>query len=1175
MPIKVHGKPLTVGQWLPILNKLLRNLHPAMRLTTIFLLLGCLQVSARGGAQTITLSLKNAPVEQAFRAIEKQTDYRFVYTKEDIQKANLVNIQANNINLTDALNLCFQGQPIMYVLNEKFIVVKNREVKAPADFYDTENTTIDVKGKVTNEKGEPVEGVTVTIKGTNKFTSTDKNGDFSLSSVDKEAILVFTSVNMETFEIKVNDKDEIAVRLKAKVSELGGVEVVSINTGYQTLPKERATGSFSQPDKTMFNARVSTDVISKLEGIVSGLVFNRSTSGATTLSIRGRSTIIANSTPLIVVDNFPYDGDLNNLNPNDIETITLLKDAAAASIWGARAGNGVLVITTKKGKLNQPLHVDFNSNFSVSAKPNLFYDQNFLTSREFINVESFLFDKGYYSNATYLNNTTSRLPISPVVEILNKRKLGLITPIDSSNSVDFLKNIDVRNELGRYFYQRATNQQYSLSMSGGSNKVGYMLSAGFDKNIANQVGNAFNRVTINSLTTFQLSNKLEASLGINLIESNSTVNSTLSDVTTGGSSNFKRIYPYAQFSDVNESMLPIVKDFRKSWIDTVGGGKYLNWEYYPLSELKLWDNTSKVSDIRLNPGIKYMVIDGLSFEFKYQYQKGSSNIRVYYSPESYFSRNLVNQYSAIVPNPLSPAGQASGILYLNNIAYISNNARGQINYVKRVKDHELNMIAGVDVREIKRELQGASFYGYNDINASFQNVNYSSIYNLFPSGSATIPNKNSLGGTVNRFRSYFSNLAYVYKTKYVLSLSGRIDQTNLFGVQANQKAVPLWSVGTKAEISKETFYNVTWLPFLQLRLTYGFNGNTITDGTAYTTASYNTSATTLQPPFATIQSPGNPQLTWEKIRIINLGIDFAILRNVVSGSIEYYNKRGSGIIGENVVPSSTGFTSAKGNFSNISGKGMDLVLRSVIFNGRFKWTNSLLLSYARDEITKYAGSASTSLFLEGKPVRGIYSYAWAGLDPVTGDPRGFIADTVSKAYSVLSNQLIKDQVYNGPADPVIFGGLQNTFTWNGISLSFNLAFKFGYYFRRSSLNYTSLFANWQGNQELSSRWQKPGDEKFTNVPSMVFPSNPSRDQFYNNSEINVVKGDNMRLQDVSISYSLRDIKISKISFNSLQFYIYANNIAVLWKANKFGIDPDFQVGYPAPRIISLGFKSRF
>jgi len=287
-----------------------------------------------------------------FSAIETQTNYVFFYNYELLNDAKAVSIEVKDVSLQDALKLLFKNQPLDFVIKQQTVFITKKNSTTVLNEELPLPPPIDIKGRVVNEKGEPVI-VTVTVKGTKNATSTDVNGVFALKEVDENSTLVITGVNIETYEVKVNGRNDLAT-ISTKTRIVEGLDVQVVSTGYQDIPKERATGSFVKIDNELINRRVSTDILSRIDGITSGLIFNTNRRQANDISIRGRSTIFANDKPLIVVDNFPYDGDINNINPNDIESINILKDAAAASIWGARSGNGVIVIVTKKGRFTQP-----------------------------------------------------------------------------------------------------------------------------------------------------------------------------------------------------------------------------------------------------------------------------------------------------------------------------------------------------------------------------------------------------------------------------------------------------------------------------------------------------------------------------------------------------------------------------------------------------------------------------------------------------------------------------------------------------------------------------------------------------------------------------------------------------------------------------------------------------
>src|SRR5665213_2243367 len=343
-----------------------------------------------------------------------------------------------------------------------------------------------ISGKVISASNDlPVEGATITLLHQKTTVSTNSSGIFSITVASSNDVLSISHIGFITKKMAISQNTSSPLMITLQDTSIKLDEVV-VNTGYQNIPKERATGSFVTVNMNEFNDRVAPDVISKLEGITSSLVFFKGVPNRPDeINIRGQSTLFSNTQPLIVVDNFPYDGDISTINPNDVESITVLKDAAAASIWGVRAGNGVIVITTKKGKFNKPMQVSFNSNITIGQKPDLFYDSRFINSADFIDMETFLFNKGFYDKDF---NAASQPPLSPAVDILHRQQLGIISPQEAQAEINTLKGIDVRNDLQKYFYRQSVNEQYSLSLQGGSETASYLLSAGYDNSLGSAVG---------------------------------------------------------------------------------------------------------------------------------------------------------------------------------------------------------------------------------------------------------------------------------------------------------------------------------------------------------------------------------------------------------------------------------------------------------------------------------------------------------------------------------------------------------------------------------------------------------------------------------------------------------------------------------------------------------------
>ena len=1200
----ISGKGLVAGltpkQLLPYweLTKTLR----IMKLTAILLFAAALQVTAKGVAQEkITLSLANTSLEKVFDQIEAQTGFVFIY-KDETVKDKKVSIQVTNATLAQALDICLKGQALTYKIVGKSVAIKSEKPISTSYADGVAPPLIDVRGRVVNEKGEPVEGVTVTVKGSSQKTVTDKNGEFSLATVEQDATLVFTHVSMEGFELKVSGRTELAISLKTKVSALGDV-IVTVNTGYEKIPKERATGSFEFVNTEELNRRVGTDILSRLEGVTTSVLFDRrelspsqSTIPVTNIIIRGLSTLTSLpsniKSPLIVVDNFPYDGDITNINPNDVENITILKDAASASIYGAKAGNGVIVITTKQGKYNQKAKLSVNTNTQITEKPDLFHYPH-MSSSDFINVESYLFSKGFY-NAD-INN--KRYPaLSPAVEILNNRKLGLISADDSASKIDALRNMDARSDFEKYIYRRSVNQQYFINLNGGSSNVKYSLSGGFDKNLTNLSGNNFQRATIRSNLAINPIQNLDLNVSFAYTSSKSENNST----GELGSGNYtinktKDLYPYAQFSN------SIAKDYRSGYTDTAGTGRLLNWKYNVLDELNYANNVSKQQDIVLNAGINYKVTKHLSAFFNYQYEHMNGEQKNYYSQQTYFTRNLINLYTnlvttnALLRNPI-PLG---GILDFDIPRITSQIGRGQLNYNQVWGKHEINALAGGEIKQNIQEDKGDRTYGYNEQTITSILVDYVDRFPLYGNrGTDVIPSFNGFNRLTNRFVSLFGNVGYTYNSKYTLTLSGRRDAANLFGVNTNDKWKPFWSIGGGWDITRESFFKIKSISYLKFRLNYGYQGNVNNSLSPYSIISYGSPDNSpFKLTWASISNPANPDLSWERLKQVNAGLDFTLLNNRLNGSVDVYKKNSDNLILTAFVDPTTGVAATNKNSASMVGKGVDVVLNSLNVNTRsFKWNTEVTFGKIANKVTDYSGSENMKnlrvsalvssngigiLARKDIPPYALYSYPFAGLDPATGDPQGYLGKSLSKDYLAISNQVFDTAniIYHGSAIPTTFGNFTNIFRYKGIALIVAISYRFGYYFRKNTISYYNLYNRSKTNPDYEKRWQKPGDELVTTVPSQVYPlSNTRRDDFYAYSSANVFRGDNIRLQNIKLAYDLNKKLLGRLPIQAVNFYATLENVALIWVANKDKLDPDYNAGnsyYPAPKRIALGLNVNF
>lgn len=1038
-----------------------------------------------------------------------------------------------------------------------------------------------ISGQVSDGRsGDPLSGVRISTKNQTEQHLTGENGAFELTVQESKVTLLFSRAGYEPQKLAFTLplKEPLHIFLHDKVSE---IEEVTLTTGYQKIPKERATGSFSTVSNETLNKQVSVNILDRLTAAANGVVFSQGTNnGDRQLMIRGLSTIQGPKSPLIVVDQFPYEGDISNINPNIIENITILKDAAASSIWGARAANGVIVITTKKGSFKKALSADLNTSLSISQKPNLSYIST-MSSADFIEVEQELFKRGFYDDDL---NSPLHPVLSPVVMILNKEKLGQMTPSQREEALQKLRNVDVRDQYSKYMYVPSANRQYALNLSAGSEKLLWSAMLGYDDNIGN-LDERYKRLNVRFQNTWKPLKQLTVTTGMWLNQTQ-----TRSGRYGYGSVVLKNNgLPYLQFADQSGNPVSVPKVYNQDYKLSLGAGKLLDWNYYPLTNWKNEVSSGKETELILNAGINYKIAEGISADLSYQYQNDNGTSGTLNNENSYYARNYVNLYSVINDNGSVSYNVPQGSIFAQNTSQNTvSNFRAQGNFDRKWGRHALNAIMGGEMRSSHSDYVNTMYYGYNPNNKSFINVNYNLRYLTSMGTRSYLYDGNSLGDRSTRFMSLYTNMAYTFDGKYTVSGSARRDASNLFGLNTNDQWNPFWSTGLAWNISKEKFYSLSLLPLLKIRGSYGFSGNIDPAMVAVSTIRYFATSPYTQSQMAMFTNYYNPKLRWETTGITNVGVDFETKNQVLSGSVEWYQKKGKHLFGQAPLDYTTGITSLLWNVAGMKGQGWDIELHSRNINRKFSWNTSFNLSFYKDKITEYylsntigrqfvVSSVPVSGVI-GKPVYSIFAYQWAGLDPQTGDPRGFLNGEVSSDYAALigSETKLEDLTYFGSAVPTAFGNFTNTFGYRNWNLDIGISYKLGYWFRRSSINYTKLFTEWTTNSDYSQRWQQPGDERFTDVPSLRYETNSSRDDFYAGSAALVEKGDHVRLQYITLNYTFTQ-PYQKL-FNKMQLYTNIANVGILWKATDSDRDPDYNMGnftLLPPLTLTLGLRANF
>lgn len=1044
-----------------------------------------------------------------------------------------------------------------------------------------------LRGKVVDTLDNGLEGVSIHTDNNGSIAKTNERGEFEIRSNSTRGTLVFRHIGYQQMTRRFDGADNsIRVVMYSTKTQIDAVEVVS--TGYQFIPKERSTGSFEHIDNKMFNTRTGSNVLERIEGLVPGLQFdNRKGSGSAEINIRGINTLSQLMTgPLIVVDNFPYQGDINNINPNDVESVTILKDAAASSIWGARAGNGVIVITTKKAVSADKAALEYSSTLNSTAKPNLMYYPH-MSASDFMEVEQFLFnnkhyDAAYFGNDRIRNNTV----FSPYVDMLYQEKVGTVDHSDVDRFVAQSRGTDYRREMMDIFYRAPIEQQHFLAFSNRSSKMSNRITIGYDRKLGDKVGMKNDRINIRTVTGLNIHPTLSAEARLTFNEGNSEAYADLMDYSYIIGGGKIALYPYARFRDGSGNALQIANGYNLEYIRGLRDRPLLDWGYYPANEIGT--SLSSVARRHINAQflMDYRPLEGLALNLYYNMENESSDSEMLYREESFYTRNLINRFTQVNGAQVKHI-MPMGAIRNSTIAHMqSHSLRGQANYRRTLFDnHDVVGILGAEVFANNTEGKGFSIYGYDVDLMTSQVVDLVNSYPIYDglAGNSRIPSSGGQSLYLRRMVSFYGNIGYTYKERYGFSFSARKDASNLFGVRTNDKWNPLWSTGASWTLSKESFLrSQLWLTNLRIRATYGHSGNSGGVANTLPIIAYTTAAASAitQLPRALIRVLSNPTLRWEDVRTINMGIDFGLWNNVLNGSIEAYDKKSTDLLSNDRMDITTGYSTITRNVAELRGRGIDVKLTSSYTLGNVSGRSSANFSYSRTVVKKFYGTnfngqnyvqragRSINPVLD-KEIYPVFSYKFAGLDPLNGDPQGYLNGEVTKQYSSLIKDSIQNLAYHGTALPPYYGSFMQEISWKKIRFSFLLSYKFGHYFQKSTINYQDLFNSWIGHQDYSRRWQKSGDELHTDVPSIEYPIITNRDLFYSNSSPHILDGALLRLQDMGLDYTAK----ARLFRQQVQvnFYIKSNNLGILWRANRFGLDPDYY-DLPSARRYSVGLN---
>lgn len=1117
----------------------------------VLLLAGFISISGGITAQNITIKADNQKLVNVLKMIQGQTKYKFAYNNSMIDVNKLVSVEANNSSIESVMNKLLKETDITYTITDKLINLSPKEFNNQHKTNAPPKGREHVNGRVVDSNNDGVPGAIVLIKGKKGYVASDVNGNFSIEASIGD-ILISKCLGMKDSEFIVNSSDDfIKIIMQTDMVALNDVVV----TGFQTLSKERATGSFSKVTSAELGKNATTSISSKIASSMNGVYVDESGN----IQIRGLATLNTSdgkTDPLIVVDGFPIEGGLSSINPDEIDNITVLRDAAAASIYGIKSANGVIVVT-RKNATKSKFTITGSVNYTITDMPDLSY-LNFMTASEAVDYDWEAFEKGLYKQQ--FADKSGRYTELGKAYILQESG-------DNTSSQEIVKRLSSYGDMAYKQYQKelfrkSTTGQYNLSISGGNENTDYYVSGRIEDFDSMYKGKNSIKYFLNTRLNINLSKRLMFSI------------STTNNYNNGESNSPTSIYSYCRNGIPYEPLIVNgelnalsgksisykQRDLAKS-LGLLSNGI----EYNPINDLNSLENTSGGAYNRYQGELLYKFDMGVKLDLKYQYENGNSFSKSIYSPETYEDAYYINQYVRYDNDGTHFALNKDKSKFNKSTSEWKNHIlRGVASFDKNIADkHYISALAGIELQKTTTDY-ASEYYGQYDKVTGFimpDVISETSFTNWEGDKKSVLSSDfvNYNNSTAyQRYFSFFFNGGYTFNDRYNLTGSFRIDQSNIFGTDGKYRYKPMWSVGASWNMNKENFMsNVNWINNLTLRATYGLTGMIDKSTSPYIIITKDKDVVTGE--FAGFENAPNRNLRWEQTKNFNLGLDYSLLNNRLSGYIEYYNKYTNNVIAPAINDPTNGFETITANTAEISNKGVDVNINSLNIDRDFKWRTTLNFSTNKNKIEKLyvnnglnaqyfvAGSYVATQYVEGFATDQMLSYNWAGLNN-EGYAQVFDKDgniIVANKQDDLSKA---DLINDGRTQPPYFGNFTNTFSWKNLSLAINITYKIGYKTRAYSYRYKYQKFN-------VNRWKKVGDEKLTNIPAIHYGNDYSYLYATYGSQ-NTIDASHIRLNYMNLSYSLPNKLLANSGFKEIGFSFQVSNLGLIWRANDKGIDPD-------------------
>ena len=1136
------------GNLIPRINTQ-SNLGRAMKLTSIALFVFSTGVCASVHSQNmrVNIHLNNTKTQTVLEEIEKQTDYLFIYNTKEVDLNREVSISAQDETVSKVLSTIFDGTNISYAMEGSNIMLMEKPSTESAPQQDTRQIT----GTVVDAAGVPVIGANVMVKGTTNGTITDIDGKFMLE-VAKDAILQVSYIGYTNQEIPVGNQSILKIALKEDTQALDEVVVI----GYGTMKKRDLTGSVGSVKSEEMMQRPSTSISQSISGRIAGVNVSSNSGrpgGNQTIRIRGYSSINASNEPLYIIDGVP--GDINILNPNDIESIEVLKDASSTAIYGTRGSNGVIVVTTKRGE--NEISVNYNTYLSlntVAKKLDVLNAEEFLAVEDIIYANAKKYDPTGFSSGKYVDPALKRQDYL-VGNTKGNRELfkmedGKIVP---------LYDIDWQDMVERNSF----SQIHNLSVTGSTDKTNYGIFLGYtnDQGIIEE-------------------SKLQRFSGRATVDQ--TVSNWLKIGTTLSYSEVdeRRIDTRVGYNNVPRMMIEMIPIVPYKYSD----GSYGRREDYggmeaadnPLSQI--YENVTpyKSNVFMGNAYAKITFMKGLDFTSTIGVNR-TINMNPYYNSTKSDIVNGIGGNQASVTNKRSLQILWSNVLNYNVIFN---------------KIHSLNVMLGQEIQSYDYFQNVATIDGISD--------DYYLWYNMGAGSTLKAPSSNY---TEDKMLSYFARVNYSFKDRYLVTVTGRFDGSSKFGSDNKFAFFPSAALGWRA--SEEDFLKDNKIiSNLKPRVSYGFTGNS---GIPTYGSMANLSTGNMAYPFGGIRANGigvgslaNPLLRWEKTGQFNVGLDLGLFNGRISLSADYYIKHTTDMLLNAPVPTTSGFSSISTNIGNMRNSGFEFTLNTQnIQTKNFSWSSMLNFSSLKNEITALSqgdadiimGPNNLTILRVGESVGSFFGYirdgVWSESEAEQAAVYGKLPGD-AKLRDVNNDQQINesDRVILGKGIPDFYGTFSNTFRYKNFDLVVELQYSVG------SKIYWDGLGTCAMRQGIANSLSMVLDSWTPENQDAILEQMRPNNAYYNNlkDDARLYNGSFIRGKNITLGYSLPSNICKKIHLKACRFTLSAQNVFVI--TSYPGLDPETTVydtstqseafaqnietfGYPKPRTFSFGANITF